>query len=332
MPGRRFTLYFSWDKRAESGRPLGSLVNRFPALFEVRRVAWPALETLQRGAQGVDGFLDRIVLGDFEHCLAVVERTTGTCPTVVARGESDGAERRIERALVDETDTLIVVSLDHAVTKQRPSGDEIAAVRSFLQRRGTLLVVCPHHWIGASDEDDEELATGEAFRRRLAEHAHHADPLVPAVQQIGGYARALLEGLDLPVENIFGLRPATRADGEPVALEVARALDTMQFLGEAGTPTEVTTFNAHPHLPHLQPVQRAGKCFHVLARQYVDRDASPHSFTASGNAAFNALLWAPPAEERAGHVLVCDATVWSAAFRGVDDLTRFWTNLSNMAT
>jgi hypothetical protein len=332
MAGRRVTLYFSWDKRAESTRQLGRLNNRFPALFEVRRVAWPGLETLQEGAQGVDAFLDRIVLGDFARFLEVVEGETGVRPKVVARGELDGTGHQIDRALADGADTLIVVSLDHAVTQQRPYGDELAVVRSFVRQPGSILVVCPHHWVGGPDEDDDEAATGHTFRRRLAEHAHHADVLVPPVQQIGGYARALLAGLDLPVENVFGLRPATRAEGQPVPLEVTRARDTIGLFGEVGRRTEVTTFNAHPHLPHLQPLGSATRSFHVLARQHIDPDAPPHPFTAAGNATFNALLWAPPASERAGHVLVCDATLWSAAFKGVASLTQFWTNLCHVST
>jgi hypothetical protein len=34
-------MYFAWDRTAESNAPLGELDNRFPALFEVRRLFWP---------------------------------------------------------------------------------------------------------------------------------------------------------------------------------------------------------------------------------------------------------------------------------------------------
>jgi hypothetical protein len=39
-------MYFAWDRIAETVAPLGELDNRFPALFEVRRLFWPGYETL----------------------------------------------------------------------------------------------------------------------------------------------------------------------------------------------------------------------------------------------------------------------------------------------
>jgi hypothetical protein len=191
----------------------------------------------------------------------------------------------------------------------------MAAARAFLARPHTVLAVCPHHLVGLDTP--------------VAEHAHHGDPNVPATQQLGGYARALLAGLGLPVENRYGLSPATDADGTPAALEISHGLDEQRFLGgDAALP--VTTFNAHPHLPHLEPVGAAANLYRVLARQAINRHAPAHPFTADGNRAFNALLWAPPDGDRKGHVLVCDATLWSAAFKGVDSLANFWRNLARM--
>ena len=42
------------------------------------------------------------------------------------------------------------------------------------------------------------------------EYAHHGDALVPRQQRFGGYTRALMQGLGIPVENRWGLRPAVR--------------------------------------------------------------------------------------------------------------------------
>ena len=44
---------------------------------------------------------------------------------------------------------------------------------------------------------------------RAMEYAHHGDPLVPRQQRFGKYTRSLMKGLDVPVENRWGLRPAT---------------------------------------------------------------------------------------------------------------------------
>ena len=41
------------------------------------------------------------------------------------------------------------------------------------------------------------------------EYAHHGDPLVPRQQRFSKYTRSLMQGLGVPVENRYGLRPAT---------------------------------------------------------------------------------------------------------------------------
>jgi hypothetical protein len=330
--GRQFALYFSWDKQEEAGRPLATLNDRFPALFELRRAAWPMLRNLADGEQGIAGFLDRIVLGDFAMFLKIVSDETGLKPIVASHVELDGTAHPLGETVSDEVHTLIVVSLDHVRTGQAPTAEDIAKVRAFLARPETVLAVCPHHYIGGDDSSDDgsdDGSSGEVVRRRIEEHRHHGDPLVPGAQRLGGYARSLLAGLDLPVHNLYGLRPACSPDGQPAPLEVSASLDTAGFLGGNGS-LAVTTFNAHPHLPHLQPVGPAAAAYTVLARQLLDVNAEPHPFTDAGHRLFNAFLWAPPAGARRGHVVVCDATVWSAAFKGVESLTKFWRNLAAM--
>lgn len=312
---RHFTVYFTWDKPFEAAKPLGQLEERFPALFELRRQEWPGLDEMRTGPQGIDGFLDRIVLGDFRRFAEVVEEETGQAPVLVSARESDSSRHSLADLLAAAPDTVIVVSLDHMDSAQLPDEQDLAAIRTFLARPQTMLAVCPHHFVGADTQ--------------LAEHQHHGDPSVPATQQLGGYARALLAGLGLPVSNLYGLSPAIDADGTPAALEISRELDEQQLLG-GGTALPVTTFNAHPHLPHLQPVGAAETIYRVLARQAINRHAPAHPFTANGNWTFNALLWAPPEDNRKGHVLVCDATIWSAAFKGLDSLANFWRNLARI--
>jgi hypothetical protein len=48
------------------------------------------------------------------------------------------------------------------------------------------------------------------------------------------------------VENRFGLHPAAEPDGSPAPIEIDAALDRLRLL------ERVTTFNLHPHLPHLE--------------------------------------------------------------------------------
>ena len=68
---------------------------------------------------------------------------------------------------------------------------------------------------------------------------------------------------------------------------------------------------------------------HVLARQPVDLDR-PHPFTAAGNTELNCLLWMPPAEKRAGDILLVDSTHFTTLFGGTDSLESFWRNLAVM--
>ncbi len=54
----------------------------------------------------------------------------------------------------------------------------------------------------------------------------------------------------------------------------------------------------------------------------------PHPFTASGETGLNTVVWAAPAGERRGDMLVVDSTVLSALFGGDESLERFWRNLA----
>ena len=43
---RRTVVYYSWDAARETDAPLEVIENRFPTLFEVRRVLYPLYESL----------------------------------------------------------------------------------------------------------------------------------------------------------------------------------------------------------------------------------------------------------------------------------------------
>ncbi|MCI0458401.1 MAG: hypothetical protein L0Z62_15660 [Gemmataceae bacterium] len=319
MPGRRFALYFAWSRPQEVGALLGTLENRYPTLFEFRRALWPHYEHASDPTlylQDISGFLDHVILFDFQRFTQVVAAVTGQRVQLVQRQVDPARHQPLDAALLRDVDTLIVISLDHVRTDQQASAEEVGTIQQFLQREGTCLVVCPHHDVGA---------TGSDLERRRVEFEHHGDRLVPAQQRIGGFARSLLQKLGLPVENRFGLSPArSAADNGPALLEVNRDLDRHRVL------EGVRTFNLHPHLPHLHVPPALAGVVHVLARQPVNPAATGHPFVEEGNRYFNALLWVPPGEGRAGHVLICDATLWSAAFGGLESLENFWRNLTRL--
>jgi hypothetical protein len=131
-----------------------------------------------------------------------------------------------------------------------------------------------------------------------------------------------MKGLGVPVENRYGLRPATVQGTTKLApLSITGDLDTRGWL--AG----VSTFNFHPHLPHYAVTTDDSKAIHVLARQPVDT-SKPHPFTESGNREFNMFLWIPPANGRAGDILLADSTIFTTLFGGDESLNRFWKNIA----
>jgi hypothetical protein len=65
------------------------------------------------------------------------------------------------------------------------------------------------------------------------EHLHHGDALVPRQQRFGAYARSLMKGLGIPVENRWGLRPAVVTSRSAPSTE---ASDLDKYGGMSGTP------------------------------------------------------------------------------------------------
>jgi hypothetical protein len=132
-----------------------------------------------------------------------------------------------------------------------------------------------------------------------------------------------MKGLDVPVNNKWGLRPArTKDTGEIAPLSAFRDFDK---LGLANVPT----LNFHPHLPHYEITDKNSKSVQLLARQPIDLDV-PHPFTAAGNTEFNCLLWMAPDEQRAGDIVLVDSTNFTTLFGGTASLQNFWRNLAVM--
>jgi len=312
---RRVSVYTAWSYPAEANRDPRELDNRFSTMTEVRRVLWPDYEAPQwsdprRFQQNIAGGLE-LFFWAWVRFQEVVESVTGFAVPMFQRVDQAGFELPLDERVLADCDTLLLFGLDHSITEQRPTAAEIEAVREFLRREGSCLIIGPHHDVGASDDVAE----------RQMEYAHHGDALVPRQQRFGGYTRAILRGLGIPVENRFGLRPAVvPGTSRSAPLSIARDLDTRGWL--AG----VSHFNFHMHLPHYAVTTEDTRSIHVLARQPIDR-SRPHPFTNAGNTELNALVWMAPGDGRAGDVLLADSTIFSTLFGADESLERFWQNL-----
>ena len=312
---RRFSVYWTWSYPWEANADVTELDNRFSTMTEVRRVAWPAYETApfshRMFLQGISGTLElfHLSLVNFQ---TLVGEVTGHPVAVYQRVDQAGQKLPIDERILADTDTLMVFGLDHMVTEQEAAPEEIAALKEFLKREGTCLILGPHHDVGVSNDP----------KVRNMEYFHHGDPLVPRQQRFGQYTRSLMRGLGVPVENRYGLRPATL----PGTTQMA-ALSTLNDLDRRGWLENVKTFVFHMHLPHYALIDENTKDIHVLARQPVDL-SKPHPFTEAGNREFNMFLWMPPAGDRAGDMLLADSTIFTTLFGGDESLQHFWRNLA----
>jgi hypothetical protein len=313
---RRVSVYITWSYPAEANRDIAELDNRFSTMTEVRRVEWPAWEGPEyadprKFLQGIAGSLE-LFFRAWRPFQQFVGEITGHTVPVYQRIDQAGYELRLDERILADTDTLLVFGLDHLLTDQEAAKEEIEAVRNFLAREGTCLVLGPHHDVGLSADMSE----------RQKEYAHHGDALVPRQQRFGRYTRSLMEGLGIPVENRYGLRPAVVPGTKQIA-----PLSTFQDLDTRGWLRGVTNFNFHMHLPHYSVTNAESGAIHVLARQPIDM-SNPHPFTEAGNSEFNAFLWMPPRGKRAGDILLADSTIFSTLFGGDESLQRFWRNLA----
>src|SRR6476469_7891062 len=291
-PGkRRVSIYWTWSYPWEANRDTTELDSRFSTMTEVRRVAWPAYEGTEGDEmhflQGIAGTLElfhRSTLA-FQR---VVGEITGHSVAVFQRIDQAGYKLPIDERVLEVTDTLMVFGLDHLVAEQEAEEGEIDAIREWLKREGTCLLLAPHHDVGS---------TGDAKQRQV-EYRHHGDELVPRQQRFSQYTRSLMKALDVSVINQWGLRPAVVKGTKEIApLTAFRDRDTVGLLNN------VTTFNFHLHLPHYEVLTKDASSVQVLARQLIDRER-PHPFTDAGNTEFNSCLWMPPKNERAGHIVM----------------------------
>jgi hypothetical protein len=314
---RRISIYWTWSYPWEAQRDPAAMENRFSTMTEVRNVLWPHYETPEWSAanflQGIAGTLELFHLSTLSF-QRVAEEVTGSPVAIFQRVDQAGQPLPIDERILDDTDTLMVFGLDHLPSEQEASPAEIAAIREWLRREGTCLLLAPHHDVGFTSD----------LEQRQQEYLHHGDRLVPRQQRFGRYTRSLITALDVPVHNVWGLRPALTGDTGQIA-----PLVKFQDLDRCGLLEGVPTLNFHPHLPHYELTASRGSPIHVLAQQPVDLER-PHPFTIAGATTFNSLLWMPPNGERAGDILIVDSTHFTTLFGGTESLERFWRNLAAM--
>jgi hypothetical protein len=318
MFGRRVLLYYAWSRPEEIGAPLFIIDDRFPAIFELRRLFFPKLEQLSDHLttdQGIAGFLDHVQKPNFQAFAAQSEALTGHKVVQVERVTDDGRMTPLDVA-IKGVDTVIVISFDSFRTEQAATVTEVESIRHFLEDPDHLIFICPHHDIGESVVTADE----NLVERQYAEYRHHGDHAIPPRQGFGGFARTLLARLRVPVENRFGLRPAVAAGGAPAPVEIERALDELELL------RGVDALNLHPHLPQLERVGEALERMDVLVRQKIDMSAPPHPFTQAGRTSFDAILQSRP-DTFGGKLLVCDTTLFSSMAGGIENLRRLWANV-----
>lgn len=317
-PGkRRLSIYWTWSYPWEAQRDPAAMENRFSTMTEVRNVLWPEYETPEWIAaqflQGIAGTLElfhRSTLAFQE----IAGEVTGHPVAVFQRIDQAGFKLPIDERILADTDTLLVFGLDHLLSEQEATSEEVAAIREWLKREGTCLLLAPHHDVGFTDD----------LKQRQMEYLHHGDTLVPRQQRFGQYTRSLMKALDVAVHNQYGLRPAlVKGTKEITPLTAFRDMDKLGLLNN------VPTLNFHPHLPHYQLTSEDAGSVHLLARQPIDLDR-PHPFTQAGNTEFNCLLWMPPSAQRGGDIVLADSTNFTTLFGGTDSLENFWRNLALM--
>ena len=175
---RRLSIYWTWSYPWESQRDPAAMENRFSTMTEVRNVLWPAYKTPEWSAaqflQGIAGTLElfhRSALS-FQQ---IVGEATGHPVAVFQRIDQAGYRLPIDERILADTDTLMVFGLDHLVAEQEADPAEIAAIREWLKRDGTCLLLAPHHDVGFTSD----------LKQRQMEYLHPATRWCPASSALG---------------------------------------------------------------------------------------------------------------------------------------------------
>src|SRR5271163_3411034 len=112
MIHRKVVFYYAWSRPGEIDAPLPVIENRFPALFESRRMLYPRFEEFSdqsRFDQGISGFLDHIMKANFAEFIAQATAQSDHAVVEVERVSDDGGQVPLDGAILDARDTLIVI-------------------------------------------------------------------------------------------------------------------------------------------------------------------------------------------------------------------------------
>ena len=143
--------------------------NRFSTMTEVRNVLWPAYETPEWSAaqflQGIAGTLELFHRSTLSF-QKVAGEVTGHPVAVFQRIDQAGYRLPIDERILADTDTLLVFGLDHLLSEQEAAPEEIAAIREWLKREGTCLLLAPHHDVGFTDDMKQRQMEYLPSRRR----------------------------------------------------------------------------------------------------------------------------------------------------------------------
>jgi len=169
-------------------------------------------------------------------------------------------------------------------SEQEAAPEEIAAITEWLKREGTCLLLAPHHDVGFTDDYDQ----------RQIEYEHHGDRLVPRQQRFSQYTRSLMKALDVPVDNIWGLRPAVVEGTKEIAPLTGFPTSTPH-----GLLDNVTTFNFHPHLPHYELTRHKATDCGSSDASASTRTGRIHSQKRATRSSTR-LIWMPPGRRASG--------------------------------
>src|SRR5262245_745884 len=187
---RRLSIYWTWSYPWEAQRDPAAMENRFSTMTEVRTTIWPAYETPEwsnrQFLQGIAGTLELFHRSTLAFQRAAGE-ATGHPVAVFQRVDQAGYALPIDDRILADTDTLLVFGLDHLASEQTAAATEIEALKRWLEREGTCLLIAPHHDVGETD----------SLEQRQVEYLHHGDSLVPRQQRFGSYTRSLLAALGI---------------------------------------------------------------------------------------------------------------------------------------
>ena len=167
-PGkRRMSIYWTWSYPWEVERDPAAMENRFSTMTEVRTALWPAYETPEwTAAQFLQGIAGTLEL--FHRSTLSFQRIAGEAAghpvAVFQRIDQAGFKQPIDERILADADTLMVFELDHILSEQEAAPEEIAAIREWLKREGTCLLLAPHHDVGFTGDMKQRQTTITATR------------------------------------------------------------------------------------------------------------------------------------------------------------------------